>query len=277
MNASVIKTIVLGWQWWLCWWWWWQLRCKEEPRPWLREMVRRPWPPSKAIAGDDDLDDDEEEDYDDGDLKDRFDTKLWQLQQSQFNYEAVGLWASAPSPHEGWAMSLYFVLLQNHKRWKDRSLAGRGFEILITSKIVRMQSCPLTVMMLFIYQTRVWSERGPVNKSLTHWLTYAFETWLMWTLFAEDAYSTVVDLSSIYMLADVEMNDSFVTQFGDRWEPFYHFTSQPGVMSACFVVVTKVILAKALKTRVRFFFYQTRPKSNHCQTSHSVMIMTLKR
>ena len=55
------------------------------------------------------------------------------------------------------------------------------------------------------------------------------------------------------MLADVEMNDSFVTQFGDRWEPFYHFTSQPGVMSACFVVVTKVILAKALKTRVRFF------------------------
>ena len=226
MNASVIKTIVLGWQWWLCWWWWWQLRCKEEPRPWLREMVRRPWPPSKAIAGDDDLDDDEEEDYDDGDLKDRFDTKLWQLQQSQFNYEAVGLWASAPSPHEGWAMSLYFVLLQNHKRWKDRSLAGRGFEILITSKIVRMQSCPLTVMMLFIYQTRVWSERGPVNKSLTHWLTYAFETWLMWTLFAEDAYSTVVDLSSIYMLADVEMNDSFVTafsQFGDWWAPFNTF------------------------------------------------------
>ena len=42
----------------------------------MREMVRRPWPPSKAIAGDDDLDDDEEEDYDDGDLKDRFDTKL---------------------------------------------------------------------------------------------------------------------------------------------------------------------------------------------------------
>ena len=34
----------------------------------MREMVRRPWPPSKAIAGDDDLDDDEEEDYDDGDL-----------------------------------------------------------------------------------------------------------------------------------------------------------------------------------------------------------------
>ena len=33
----------------------------------MREMVRRPWPPSKAIAGDDDLDDDEEEDYDDGD------------------------------------------------------------------------------------------------------------------------------------------------------------------------------------------------------------------
>ena len=97
-------------------------------------------------------------------------------------------------------------------------------------------------------------------------------------MFAEDAYSTVVDLSSIYMLADVEMNDSFVTQFGDRWEPFYHFTSQPGVMSACFVVVSKVILAKALKTRIRcFFFYQTRPKSNHCQTSHSVMIMTLKR
>ena len=88
-------------------------------------MVRRPWPPSKAIAGDDDLDDDEEEDYDDGDLKDRFDTKLWQLQQSQFNYEAVGLRASAPSPQEGWAMSLYFVLLQNHKRWKDRSLAGK--------------------------------------------------------------------------------------------------------------------------------------------------------
>ena len=42
----------------------------------MREMVRRPWPPSKAIAGDDDLGDDEEEDYDDGDLKDRFDTKL---------------------------------------------------------------------------------------------------------------------------------------------------------------------------------------------------------
>ena len=39
-------------------------------------MVRRPWPPSKAIAGDDDLDDDDEEDYDDGDLKDRFDIKL---------------------------------------------------------------------------------------------------------------------------------------------------------------------------------------------------------
>ena len=42
----------------------------------MREMVRRPWPPSKAIAGDDDLDDEEEEDYDDGDLNDRFDIKL---------------------------------------------------------------------------------------------------------------------------------------------------------------------------------------------------------
>ena len=169
-------------------------------------------------------------------------------------------WVCGPQRHRHTRVGrclLYFVLLQNHKRWKDRSLAGRGFEILITSKIVRMQSCPLTVMMLFIYQTRVWSEPGPVNKSLTHWLTYAFETWLMWTLFAEDAYSTVVDLSSIYMLADVEMNDSFVTQFGDRWEPFYHFTSQPGVMSACFVVVSKVILAKALNPRIRCFF--TRP------------------
>ena len=67
-------------------------------------------------------------------------------------------WVCGPQRHRHTRVGrclLYFVLLQNHKRSKDRSLAGKGFEILIASKIVRMQSCPLTVMMLFIYQTRV--------------------------------------------------------------------------------------------------------------------------
>ena len=117
-------------------------------------------------------------------------------------------WVCGPQRHRHTRVGrclLYFVLLQNHKRWKDRSLAGKGFEILITSKIVRMQSCPLTVMMLFIYQTRVWSEPGPVNKSLTHWRT------CFWDLTDQNLvcwgclFNSCWFIKHIYMLADVEM------------------------------------------------------------------------